>query len=68
MTDENIKVVDRRWWAKDPGDKREDTRGTGKPTYLEDLEKQLAEKDKQIAEYLSKYRGAAAEFEERYLR
>jgi molecular chaperone GrpE len=68
MTDENIKVVDRRWWAQDPGEQREDTRGSGKPTYLEDLEKQLAEKDKQIAEYLAKYRGAAAEFEEARLR
>ena len=68
MTDDNIKVVDRRWWAKDPGEVREDTRGSGKPTYLEDLEKQLAEKDKQIAEYLAKYRGAAAEFEEARLR
>ena len=67
MTDD-IKVVDRRWWAKDPGEQREDTRGSGKPTYLEDLEKQLAEKDKQIAEYLGKYRGAAAEFEEARLR
>lgn len=63
-----VKVVDRRWWAKDPGEVREDTRGSGKPTYLEDLEKQLAEKDKQIAEYLAKYRGAAAEFEESRLR
>ena len=68
MTDENIKVVDRRWWAQDPGERREDTRGTGKPTYLEDLEKQIADKDKQIAEYLAKYRGAAAEFEEARLR
>lgn len=68
MTDDNIKVVDRRWWAQDSGEQREDTRGSGKPTYLEDLEKQIAEKDKQIAEYLAKYRGAAAEFEEARLR
>src|SRR5687767_12513055 len=68
MTDDNIKVVDRRWWAQDPGEVREDTRGSGKPTYLEELEKQLAEKDKQIADYLAKYRGAAAEFEEARLR
>lgn len=63
-----VKVVDRRWWAQDSGEVREDTRGSGKPTYLQELEKQLAEKDKQIAEYLSKYRGAAAEFEEARLR
>lgn len=63
-----VKVVDRRWWAQDPGEVREDTRGSGKPTYLEELEKQLADKDRQIAEYLAKYRGAAAEFEEARLR
>jgi molecular chaperone GrpE len=63
-----VKVVDRRWWAQDPGEIREDTRGSGKPTYLEELEKQLADKDRQIAEYLAKYRGAASEFEEARLR
>src|SRR5215213_6354473 len=65
-----VKVVDRRWWAnEDTRDApREDTRGSGKPTYVEDLERQLAEKDKQAAEYLAKYRGAASEFEEARLR
>jgi molecular chaperone GrpE len=65
-----VKVVDRRWWAnQDGGDApREDTRGTGKPTYVEELERQVAEKDRQIQEYLSKYRSAASEFEEARLR
>ncbi|HEY0872773.1 MAG TPA: nucleotide exchange factor GrpE [Vicinamibacterales bacterium] len=65
-----IKVVDRRWWANQDADSetREDTRGSGKPTYVEELEQTIAEKDRQIQEYLSKYRAAASEFEEARLR
>jgi molecular chaperone GrpE len=73
MTDKEheipVKVVDRRWWVnQDNEPPREDTRGSGKPTYVEELERQIAEKDKQVQEYLAKYRGAAAEFEEARLR
>ena len=64
-----MKVVDRRWWANQEGEAaREDTRGSGKPTYVEALEQQIAEKDKQIQEYLAKYRQAAGEFEDARLR
>jgi molecular chaperone GrpE len=64
-----VKVVDRRWWVNQENEApREDTRGSGKPTYVEELERQVAEKDKQIAEYLAKYRNAASEFEEARLR
>ena len=64
-----VKVVDRRWWVnQDAEGPREDTRGSGKPTYVEQLEQQIAEKDKQIQEYLTKYRAAASEFEEARLR
>ncbi|HJR58530.1 MAG TPA: nucleotide exchange factor GrpE [Vicinamibacterales bacterium] len=64
-----VKVVDRRWWVnQDNETPREDTRGSGKPTFVEELERQIAEKDRQIQEYLTKYRGAASEFEEARLR
>jgi molecular chaperone GrpE len=64
-----VKVVDRRWWVNQDADEaRADTRGTGKPTFVEELEQQIAEKDRQIQEYLSKYRNAASEFEEARLR
>lgn len=65
-----MKVVDRRWWANTEGSdaQREESRGGGKPSYVEQLEQQLAEKDRQAQEYLSKYRGAASEFEEARLR
>jgi molecular chaperone GrpE len=62
-----VKVVDRRWWARgtdgEPAAER-----SSKPTYIEELEQQLAEKDRIAQEYVSKYRQAAAEFEESRLR
>jgi molecular chaperone GrpE len=65
-----VKVVDRRWWANQEAETetRADTRGSGKPTYVEQLEQQIADKDRQIQEYLSKYRNAASEFDEARLR
>jgi molecular chaperone GrpE len=64
-----VKVIDRRWWANvDAGAETAKDEPRGKPTYVEDLEKQIAEKDKQIQEYLGKYRQAAGEFEEARLR
>jgi molecular chaperone GrpE len=68
MNDEHeipIKVVDRRWWARGEGSEASGTERTSlKPTYVEELERQLAEKDKQAQEYLAKYRQAAQEFED----
>jgi len=65
-----VKVVDRRWWANtDPSAAPSDASSTSlKPTYVEQLEQQIAEKDKQIQEYLTKYRQASSEFEEMRLR
>src|SRR5215210_1868333 len=58
-----VKVVDRRWWARgDDGDAP--SSGISKPTYVEELERQLAEKDRIAQEYIAKYRQAAAEFDE----
>lgn len=64
-----VKVVDRRWWARgeDGGGTAPAERST-KPTYVEELERQLAEKDKTAQEYIAKYRQAASEFEESRLR
>jgi molecular chaperone GrpE len=62
-----VKVVDRRWWARgDDGDAPVE-RST-KPTYVEELERLLAEKDRIAQEYIAKYRQAASEFEESRLR
>ncbi len=64
-----VKVVDRRWWAKGDGAASEtEDRRSSKPSFVEDLEQQLADKDKQLLEAIAKYRAAAAEFEESRLR
>jgi len=61
----DIKVVDRRWWAQ-----KEDAEGGGgtewqprKPTYVEELERQLAEKDDVLKRSIAKHQEAAAEFD-----
>jgi molecular chaperone GrpE len=64
MSDPEIKVVDRRWWARGEGAAAEAAEPSTKPSYVEELEKRLAEKDKEIQDYLSKYRQASSGFEE----
>ena len=62
-----VKVVDRRWWAR--GESQDAAAEPSlKPTYVEQLEQQLAEKDRQVQEYIAKYRQAAQEFEDARLR
>jgi molecular chaperone GrpE len=66
-----VKVVDRRWWANAEASTTTSDAGSSsslKPTYVEELEQKVAEKDKQAQEYLTKYRQAASEFEEARLR
>jgi molecular chaperone GrpE len=65
-----VKVVDRRWWAsKEAGDgEARDTEAARKPTYVEELEKQVAEKDALAQEFIAKYRQAASEFDEARIR
>jgi molecular chaperone GrpE len=65
-----VKVVDRRWWAKqDAGETGPGASSASlKPTYVEELERQVAEKDRTAQEYIAKYRQAAAEFDEARLR
>ena len=48
-----VKVVDRRWWANTDAsaDRSEGATTSLKPTYVEELEQKVAEKDKQIQEY-----------------
>ncbi len=62
-----VKVVDRRWWARG-NDGDAPANSSSKPTYVEELERQLAEKDRVAQEFIAKYRQAASEFEESRLR
>ena len=63
MSDE-VKVTDRRWWANGnaTGTTAEEPRL--KPTLIEELEARIAEKDREIQELVSKYRGASDEFDQ----
>ncbi len=58
-----VRVVDRRWWAQGDGEKASETPSL-KPSYVEELERRLAEKDAELAATIAKYRGAAAEFDD----
>ena len=64
MSDEHevpVKVVDRRRWNPD-GSTHPGAEPSGrKPTYVEELERQLAEKDRIVQEELAKYPMASVE-------
>jgi len=62
-----IKVVDRRWWARDVAEHNEVTQ-SDKPTYIEGLEARLADKDTLLAEYAARYKAASNDFEETRIR
>src|SRR5262245_49750914 len=59
-----LKVTDRRWWARG-----EDAPSNGeepklKPTYIEELEQRLAAKDAELQQILARYRSASEEFDQ----
>lgn len=68
----DLKVVDRRWWARPEGTDSTEGGATAeesesalrKPTYLEELERKLAEKDELLQTYMSRYTEAVKEFED----
>src|SRR3990172_2937053 len=61
--DQPIRVIDRRWWAQSEGKSAAEAPSL-KPSYVEELERQLAEKDQQLQATIARYRSASAEFEE----
>jgi molecular chaperone GrpE len=64
MADSELKVTDRRWWARGEGASADSENRSLKPTYIEELEARLAAKDAELQQVLAKYRGAADEFEQ----
>jgi molecular chaperone GrpE len=65
-----VKVIDRRWWVNRDASAADADRAPAslKPTYVEELEQQIAAKDRHIQEHIAKYRQAATEFEDARLR
>jgi molecular chaperone GrpE len=57
-----VKVVDRRRWAH--GESATTDAYARKPSYVEELERLLAEKDKAIQAHAARYRDSAGEFEQ----
>jgi molecular chaperone GrpE len=68
MTDDrspiDLKVTDRRWWARAEGAPAAADEPKLKPTYIEELEARIAAKDAEIQQLLAKYRGASDEFDQ----
>jgi len=60
-----IKVVDRRWWARQPGAEAEAGAGAAslKPSYVEELERQLAEKDNRLQQAITELRETSRDFD-----
>jgi molecular chaperone GrpE len=57
-----VPVIDRRRWAH--GEEAVSDARPGKPSYIEELERLLAEKDKAIQAHAARYRESAGEFEQ----
>ncbi len=61
--DAPIKFVDRRRWALADGEGGAPDVPLRKPTYVEELEQRLAQKDAELREVVSSYKQAAADFD-----
>jgi molecular chaperone GrpE len=67
MSDEHdipVKVVDRRWWARDDEGDGPARSSSLKPSYVEELERKVADKEREAQELLVKYRQSSQEFED----
>ncbi len=65
----DIRVIDRRRWArKEAGESIEAGASSLKPTYVEELERTIAEKDEQLRDTISRFREASTQFEEARIR
>jgi len=61
----DLKVNDRRWWARGEGSSTETAEEARlKPTYVEELEQRLAAKDVELQQLLTRYRSASDEFDQ----
>ena len=58
-----MRVVDRRWWARQEADESADGGEARKPSYVEDLERQVADHAAQLQAVAADHRRALEEFE-----
>jgi molecular chaperone GrpE len=61
--DPPVRVVDRRWWARGETDESGEEVAVRKPTYVEDLERRLADQTAQLQSALTDRRRVADEFD-----
>ena len=59
-----VRVVDRRWWARTDSDQATEDEGLRKPTYVEELERRVADQAAQLQAALSDRRHSAEEFDQ----
>ncbi len=57
-----LKVTDRRWWAR--GEETPAEEAKLKPRYVEELEQTIATKDLEIQQLIARYKGASDEFDQ----
>jgi molecular chaperone GrpE len=67
-TDPSVKVVDRRWWARTEEERELDDAASTKPSYVEELEKRVADHAAQLQTYATEHRRAIEEFEQARMR
>jgi len=60
----DLKVTDRRWWARGEPAADAAEEPNLKPTYIGELEARLAAKEAELQQIVSKYRSASDEFEQ----
>ena len=60
-----LKVTDRRWWAKTPNEAGEiEDEPETRPSYVVELEQKIAAKDEEIQRLIAQYKSASSEFDE----
>jgi molecular chaperone GrpE len=60
----DLKVTDRRWWARNDEQPVAAEEPRLKPSYVEELEARVATKDQELQQLLARYRSAADEFDQ----
>jgi len=60
-----LKVTDRRWWAKAPNESGEvEEEPETKPSYVVELEQKIVAKDEEIQRLIAQYKSASSEFDD----